>query len=43
MQKMIKGNVIIEIKEKDILKAELLGFIKYDGIKIVNAEVDFDE
>ena len=43
MQKIIKENIIIEVNEKNILKAELLGFIKYDGIRIVNAEVDFYE
>ena len=40
---MKKNNVIIEVKEKDILKAEKLGFTKYFGVKIINAGIDFDE
>lgn len=43
MQKMIKENIVIEIKTKNIEKAIKLGFEIYDGIKIPNAEVDFDD
>ena len=43
MQKMINENIIIEVDNKNVSKAEELGFIKYSGVKIVNAEVDFNE
>lgn len=43
MQKMIKNNIIIEVNEEYIVKAESLGFTRYNGIKVANAEVNFDE
>lgn len=43
MQKMKKGNIIIEVEEKNIQKAIQIGFEVYNGYLIQNAEVDFDE
>lgn len=43
MQKMIKENIIIEVKKEDIEKAQRRGFIIYNGYKQINAEVDLDE
>ncbi len=43
MQKMIKENIIIEVKKEDIEKAGKLGFILYNGYKSVNAEAVLDE
>lgn len=43
MQKMIKENIIIQIKKEDVEKAQKLGFEIYNGHLIPNAEVDFDE
>lgn len=43
MQKMKKENIIIEVSEKDIKRAEKLGFVVYNGYLLPNAEVDFDE
>ena len=42
-QKMKKGNIVIEVEEKDIEKAKELGFEIYNGYLIPNAEVDFNE
>lgn len=40
---MIKENIVIEVKKEDINKAIELGFIIYNGVKIPNAEVEFNE
>lgn len=40
---MKKGNIIIEVIEQDIEKAEKLGFEIYNGYLLPNAEVDFYE
>ncbi len=41
MQKMKKGNIIIEVKKCYIEKAKKIGFDVYNGYLIPNAEVDF--
>lgn len=43
MQKMKRGNIIIEVDEKNILKAKKLGFKIYNGHALPNAEVEFNE
>lgn len=43
MQKMIKENIVIEVTEEEIEKAIKLGFKIYNGVKLPNAEVDFNE
>ncbi len=43
MQKMKKGNIVIEVEEKDIEMAKQKGFEIYNGYLLPNAEVDFDE
>ncbi len=43
MQKMIKENIIIEVKKEDIEKVEKMGFVIYNGYKQINAEVDLNE
>lgn len=43
MQKMKKGNIIIEVEENNIQKAIQMGFEIYNGYLMSNAEVDFDE
>lgn len=41
MQKMRKGNIIIEVEKYYIEKAKQMGFEVYNGYLIPNAEVDF--
>ena len=43
MQKMKKGNIIIEVEEHDIEKAKQMGFEVYNGYLLPNAEVDFKD
>lgn len=43
MQKMKKGNIIIEVKEEDVEKAQKKGYELYNGYLLPNAEVIFDE
>lgn len=43
MQKMKKGNTVIEVEEKNIEKAKKMGFDIYNGYLLPNVEIDFNE
>lgn len=43
MQKMKKGNIIIEIDKQHIERAKQIGYEVYNGYLVPNAEVDFNE